>query len=71
MARSEMSNSTSPIRKYATVYISAYTMLPVAKAMAVSDIGIKNNGFSRKIIIKTEPLSSWKEKGAPVLFSCL
>lgn len=30
--------------------------------MAVTDIGMKNNGFKKKSIIKMEPLSLWNEK---------
>lgn len=62
MARSEMSNSTSTVRKYATVYISACTMLPSGNLMAVPEVGMKKNGFKRKIIIKMESLSLWNEK---------
>lgn len=57
-----MSNSTSTVRKYATVYISACTVLSLANFMAVPDVGMKNNGSNRKIIIKTEPLLLWNEK---------
>lgn len=61
MARSEMSSSTSTKKKYATVHISACTMLPLANPVAVPDVSMKNNGFKKKIIIKTD-LSLWNKK---------
>lgn len=46
-------------------------MLPLANPMAVPDVGMKNNSFKRKIVIKTEPLSLWNEKRSIIAVSCL